>query len=166
MSPTSEQPSVVLPVISHDVPKFGGLGDLSSAKRVSPPTSSDHTTEEECASEEDEDDSEDDNPITSTPMPQSTGNKQVRKMEEMVSIKIPSFVFLTQLADLSISVHSFTMVSSPAALDITTQYMFVEYELLGLHHDDLETPSQPLPLPGHSCTFESSHCKLSMCIGA
>ena len=59
------------------------------------------------------------------------------------------------------------MQSSPAALDITTQYMFVEYELLGFHHDDLETPSQPLPLPGHNCVFESCHCKsvlLSMCV--
>ena len=54
------------------------------------------------------------------------------------------------------------MQSSPAALDTTTEYMFVEYELLGFHHDDLETPSQPLPLPGHSCVFESSHCKYSL----
>ena len=64
-----------------------------------------------------------------------------------------------QPGKVSISIHSFTMQSSPAALDITTQYMFVEYELFGFHHDDLETPSQPLPLPGHSCVFESSHCK-------
>ena len=90
VSPTSEQ-SAAVPVASHDVPKFGGLGDLSSGQRVSPPVSTDHTTEEECASEEDEDDTEDDNPITSTPMPQQqpTTNKQVRKMIMVLSVKIP-----------------------------------------------------------------------------
>ena len=73
------------------------------------------------------------------------------------------YALYVQPGKLSISIHSFTMQSSPAALDITTQYMFVEYELFGFHHDDLETPSQPLPLPGHSCVFESSHCKYHLC---
>jgi len=58
-----------------------------------------------------------------------------------------------------ITIHSFTMLSTPASVDMTTQHMFVEYDLMGLHYDDLETPSQPLPLPGHSCNFDSAHCK-------
>jgi len=51
------------------------------------------------------------------------------------------------------------MESTPASVDMTTQHMFVEYDLMGLPYDELETPSQPLPLPGHSCNFDSTHCK-------
>lgn len=80
-SPASEQ-SEAVPVVSHDMPKFGGLGDLPSVRHASPPASGDNTTEEEHASDEDEDDSEDDNPITSTPMlqQQPTVNQQVREL--------------------------------------------------------------------------------------
>jgi len=60
---------------------------------------------------------------------------------------------------LTITIHNFTMQSTPASVDMTTQHMFVEYDLMGLPYDELETPSKPLPLPGHSCNFESTHCE-------
>lgn len=82
-SPTLEQSPAVVLAGSHDVPKFGGLGDLPSPSQASPPASSDNTTEEEHASEEDEDDSEDNNPITSTPMlkQQPIVNQQVKSCD-------------------------------------------------------------------------------------
>lgn len=87
VSPTSEQP---VPAGSHDVPKFGGLGDLPSARQVSPPvSSSNNATEEESGSEEDEDDSKHDNPITSTPMlqqQQPISNQQVIVILKMVTV--------------------------------------------------------------------------------
>lgn len=86
-SPTSDQPAAVVQAGSHDVPKFGGLGDLPSARQVSPPASSNNATEEESASEEDEDDSEHDNPITSTPMlvQKPITNQQVSIILKMVT---------------------------------------------------------------------------------
>ena len=88
MSPTLEQSAAAVSARSHNVPKFGGIGDLQSAHQVSPPASSDNATEEECASEEDEDDTEDDNPVTSVPIPhqQPITSQQVRIILEMVSV--------------------------------------------------------------------------------
>ena len=88
-SPSSEQPATALLAGSHDVPKFGGLGDLPSTHQVSPPVScSNNATEEESGSEEDEDDSKHDNPITSTPMlkQQPISDQQVILILKMVTI--------------------------------------------------------------------------------
>ncbi|XP_065916972.1 protein fantom-like isoform X2 [Dysidea avara] len=124
--------------LRHDdtVPKFGGLQDLPTAQLTSSHPSAEEEEEEDGTSDE-----EDSNPVTSTPLvePSRPGQPAV------------------QVAILTITIHSFTMQSTPASVDMTTQHMFVEYDLMGLHYDELETSSQPLPLPGHSCNFDSTH---------
>ena len=100
------------PAGSQDVPKFGGLGDLTGPHQISPLASSNNVTEEECSNEEDDDDTGDDNPITSTPIvqPQSMTNQLVNT-GDCVYMKIYYIVYCICSLESCPSVYTVSLCS-------------------------------------------------------